>query len=302
AYIINSKNRDSMLELDMMDLPQGSGTGIVWDHDGHIITNFHVIENAESIDVTLYDQSVWRARYVGGDPNTDLAVIRVGAPQSRLQPILLGTSHDLQVGQKVLAIGNPFGLDTTLTTGIISAVGRSIKSLTPRPIYDVIQTDAAINPGNSGGPLLDSYGRLIGVNAAIVSNSGRSEGVGFAIPVDTVNRVIPELIANGVRIRPYLGVILMPETMAIRWQQTGVPIMRVFSDTPAADAGLSGLRMDLDGRIQLGDIIVAIGDTPVKEREDVLRILDRYHPNDSMPITVQRGEEQVTLMVHLGAR
>lgn len=178
-------------------IPHGTGSGFIWDREGRVVTNYHVIRGAASAQVTLSDGSDWQARLVGGFPDKDLAVLVIDAPRDRLRPIPIGTSHDLQVGQKVFAIGNPFGLDRTLTTGIISALGREIESVTDQTIRDVIQTDAAINPGNSGGPLLDSAGRLIGVNTAIQSPSGASAGIGFAIPVDEVNRVVPQLIQQG---------------------------------------------------------------------------------------------------------
>ncbi|HTP50889.1 MAG TPA: trypsin-like peptidase domain-containing protein, partial [Anaeromyxobacteraceae bacterium] len=191
--------------FDVTEVPQGTGSGFIWDASGHVVTNFHVIQGASAARITLHDQSEWPATLVGASPDQDIAVLRIAAPRGRLAPILLGRSADLQVGQRVFAIGNPFGLDFTLTTGIVSALGRSIPSLTGRKIEDVIQTDAAINPGNSGGPLLDSAGRLIGVNTQIASPSGGSAGIGFAVPVDTVNRVVPQLIEHGRVTRPRLG-------------------------------------------------------------------------------------------------
>ncbi len=177
-----------LFTLNLLQIPEGTGSGLVWDDTGNIVTNYHVIQNAGAAQVTLADQSTWKARLVGIAPDKDLAVLKIDAPKSRLRPIPIGTSKDLQVGQSAFAIGNPFGLDQTLTTGVVSALGREIESVTRRPIQGVIQTDAAVNPGNSGGPLLDSAGRLIGVNTAIYSPSGASVGIGFAIPVDTVNR------------------------------------------------------------------------------------------------------------------
>src|SRR2546430_729320 len=176
--------------------------GFGWDKNGDVITNFHVIQEADAAQVTLGDQSTWKARVVGAAPDKDLAVLRIDAPPDRLHPIPVGTSKDLQVGQSVFAIGNPFGLDQSLTKGIISALGREIESVTRRPIQNVIQTDAAVNPGNSGGPLLDSAARLIGVNTAIYSPSGANAGIGFAIPADEVNEVVPQLIRHGQIIRP----------------------------------------------------------------------------------------------------
>jgi S1-C subfamily serine protease len=200
-----------LFTLNLYQIPQGTGSGFVWDTNGDIITNFHVIQQADAAQVTLADQSNWKARIVGVAPDKDIAVLRIDAPANRLRPIPIGTSKDLQVGQSVFAIGNPFGLDQTLTTGVISALNREIESVTRRPIQGVIQSDAAINPGNSGGPLLDSAGRLIGVNTAIYSPSGTSAGIGFAIPVDIVNRIVPELIRSGKVTRPGLGIQIANE-------------------------------------------------------------------------------------------
>ena len=208
--------QSDLFTLNHYQIPQGTGSGFIWDNSGNVITNFHVIQNADAAQVTLADQSNWKARVVGVAPDKDLAVLRIDAPANRLQAIPIGTSKDLQVGQSVFAIGNPFGLDQTLTTGVISALNREIESVTRRPIQGVIQSDAAINPGNSGGPLLDSAGRLIGVNTAIYSPSGASAGIGFAIPVDTVNRIVTELIRCGKVIRPGLGMQIADEQIAQR--------------------------------------------------------------------------------------
>ena len=194
--IKNAALRRDFFSLNIYEIPQGAGSGFVWDDQGHVVTNFHVIYQADKIEVVLDNQHTYEARLIGGAPEFDLAVVKIDAPKESLQPIALGSSKDLRVGQKVLAIGNPFGLDHSLSTGVVSALGRSIQSLTGRKINDVIQTDAAINPGNSGGPLLDSFGRLIGVNTAIYSPSGGSAGIGFAIPGDTVRRIVPQLITK----------------------------------------------------------------------------------------------------------
>ncbi|MDB5306545.1 MAG: 2-alkenal reductase [Gemmataceae bacterium] len=197
VHITTLNVRQDRFSLNLFQIPRGTGSGFVWDQDGRVVTNYHVIEGADAARVTLSDQSEWKARLVGAYPDKDLAVLVIDAPGDRLRPIPIGTSHDLQVGQFAFAIGNPFGLDQTLTTGVISALGREIDSVNRKTIKDVIQTDAAINPGNSGGPLLDSAGRLIGVNTAIYSPSGAFAGIGFAIPVDEVNRVVPQLIRTG---------------------------------------------------------------------------------------------------------
>src|SRR6266576_815207 len=222
-----------LFSLNLYQIPQGTGSGFVWDTNGDIITNFHVIQNADAAQVTLADQSNWKAQVVGAAPDKDLAVLRIDAPASRLHPIPIGTSKDLQVGQSVYAIGNPFGLDQTLTTGVISALNREIESVTRRPIQGVIQSDAAINPGNSGGPLLDSAGRLIGVNTAIYSPSGSNAGIGFAIPVDVVNRVVPELIRNGRVPTPGIGIVAGDETLGMRLGIKGVVVVRTVPGSPA---------------------------------------------------------------------
>ena len=207
VYITSNRRVVSPLARQVTEVPRGTGSGFIWDEQGHIVTNYHVIQNATSADVVLHDHTTHRAELVGVSPNHDIAVLRINVGKDvKLQPLPLGTSHDLQVGQKVLAIGNPFGLDQTLTTGVVSSLNRRIMGVGGRPIEDVIQTDAAINPGNSGGPLLDSAGRLIGINTAILSPSGAYAGLGFAVPVDTVVRVVPQLIAHGKYTQPTLGV------------------------------------------------------------------------------------------------
>ncbi len=240
VYLTSLALKRDIFSLNLFEIPHGAGSGFVWDQDGHIITNFHVIQEASGARVTLADHSVWDAQLVGTAPDQDLAVLYINAPKHQLKPIAIGTSGDLQVGQKVFAIGNPFGLDQTLTTGIISALGREINAVTGRTISGVIQTDAAINPGNSGGPLLDSAGRLIGVNTAIYSPSGVSTGIGFAVPVDTVNRVVPQLIRHGRIIRPGLGVRIADDATARRFGLQGVLIIQVEKGSAAETAGLRG--------------------------------------------------------------
>ncbi len=207
VYITTASVRRDRFSFNLMEIPRGTGSGFIYDKQGHVVTNYHVIQNADTANVTLADQSTWPAQLVGVEPDQDLAVLKVDIPSARLQPILIGTSDDLQVGQKVFAIGNPFGFDQTLTTGVISGLGREVTSVTERKITGVVQTDAAINPGNSGGPLLDSAARLVGVNTAIYSPSGAYAGIGFAVPVDTVNRIVPQLIQHGRVARPVLGII-----------------------------------------------------------------------------------------------
>ena len=242
VHITTLAVRQDAFSFNVLQIPQGTGSGFIWDAAGHVVTNFHVIREADAATVTMADHSTWKAHLVGAYPDKDLAVLRVDAPSASLHPIPIGTSHDLQVGQKVFAIGNPFGLDQSLTTGIISALGREIQSVTQRPIKDVIQTDAAINPGNSGGPLLDSAGRLIGVNTAIYSPSGVSAGIGFAIPVDEVNRLVPQLIRHGRVIRPGLGIQVGPARLAAELGLSGVLILGVVPDGPAPKAGIRPTR------------------------------------------------------------
>src|SRR5262244_2108708 len=266
-----SVQRD-LFTLNLYQIPEGTGSGFVWDHSGNIITNFHVIQNADVAQVTLGDQTTWKARRVGVAPDKDIAVLRIDAPTNRLQPIPIGTSKDLQVGQSVFAIGNPFGLDQSLTTGVISALGREIESVTRRPIQGVIQTDAAINPGNSGGPLLDSAGRLIGVNTAIFSPSGSNAGIGFAIQVDVVNRIVPELIRNGRVPTPGIGIVAANEAVATRLGVEGVVIVRTTPGSPAEKAGLRGVNTQTGA---LGDVIVAANDKPVRQLADLTNEIEQ---------------------------
>lgn len=271
------------------EIEVGSGSGFVWDEQGNVVTNYHVVENANRFKVTLADQSVWDAVPIGAAPDRDLAVLRVSAPASRLTPLLVGTSRDLEVGQKVFAIGNPFGLDQTLTTGIISGLGRQIQARTGRTIDGVIQTDAAINPGNSGGPLLDSSGRLIGVNTAIFSPSGASAGIGFAIPVDTLQRVVPQVLRHGRVIRPTLEAQYLPDSIARRLGLEGVVIARVERGGAAAKAGLQPTRRTPYGDIIWGDVIVAIDGKPLAGIDGLLTALENHAIGDTIKLTITRG-------------
>jgi len=300
AYITTSKLQRDFWTYDVYEIPAGSGSGFVWDKKGHIITNFHVIEDASKAQVTLADHSTWDAEYVGGAPEKDLAVLKIKAPAKLLNPIPVGSSDNLMVGQSVFAIGNPFGLDQTLTTGVISALGREIKAADGTPIRGVIQTDAAINPGNSGGPLLNSSGSLIGVNTAIYSPSGASAGIGFSIPVDEVRWVVPELIKNGKIIRPSLGIDYASQTTARRLGvKKGLLLTDIEKGGPAEKAGLTPTYRDRYGRIIMGDILLAIDGEPVDDRGDLLLILEKHKPGDRVKVQVLRNDQVKEVEVEL---
>ncbi len=301
VYITTLAVRGDVFSFNLQELPQGTGSGFIWNDQGHVVTNFHVIQEANSARVTLSDQSTWQAQLVGAAPDKDLAVLKIDAPTSRLRPIEIGTSRDLSVGQKVLAIGNPFGFDQTLTTGVISGLGREIQSVTRRPIQGVIQTDAAINPGNSGGPLLDSAGRLIGVNAAIYSPSGTYSGIGFAVPVDTVNRIVPQIIRHGRVIRPGLGITIAEEQTTRQLGVQGVLVIDVSPNSAAAQAGLRSTRYDSRGQIQLGDLIVALDNKTVRTPNELFVLLEDYQVGDTVTITVQREDQAKDLSLTLQA-
>jgi len=288
-----------LFSMNVQQVPRGTGTGFVWDDRGHIVTNFHVIQGANGARVTLADQSSWDAELIGAFPDRDLAVLRIQAPPQKLPPIALGSSRDLQVGQRVYAIGNPFGLDQTLTTGIVSALNREIESFNSRTIRGVIQTDAAINPGNSGGPLLDSAGRLIGVNTQIASPSGASAGIGFAIPVDEVNRIVPRLIRDGRFLRPTIGVSAGNAALhrALRLPE-GVALVEVAPGSPAARAGLQPFRRGSRGEVLAGDVITAINDEPVASLDDMLTQFEKRQPGEAVTVTVWRaGQTRKTRLV-----
>jgi S1-C subfamily serine protease len=290
-----------LFTLNLYQIPEGTGSGFIWDNSGNIITNFHVIQNADAAQVTLGDQTTWKARRVGIAPDKDLAVLHIDAPANRLQPIPVGTSKDLMVGQSVFAIGNPFGLDQSLTTGVISALGREIESVTRRPIQGVIQTDAAINPGNSGGPLLDSAGRLIGVNTAIYSPTGASAGIGFAIPVDTVNRIVPELIRYGKVIRPGIGIQIAEDQIADRLGVKGVLVVDVVPGSAAAKAGIQPTRREGSGRVHLGDVITAIDGKKVESANELFILLENYKVGDIVNVVLLREGKPFQTKVALEA-
>ncbi|MBA2378247.1 MAG: trypsin-like peptidase domain-containing protein [Blastocatellia bacterium] len=283
---------------------RGNGSGSVIDTNGHILTNYHVIEGASRVSVNFGGEQVYQARVIGGDPDTDLAVIKIDAPARALTVVPLGDSDQLTVGQKVLAIGNPFGLDRTLTTGVISGLQRPIRARNGRPIDAAIQTDASINPGNSGGPLLDKNGRMIGINSQILSPAGGSVGVGFAVPVNTARRVIPQLIQYGEVRRPKLGANLdSVAALARRGYRmpvdSGLLVGAVIPGGAAANAGLRGLVRKADGSVALGDIILTIDREAVGSVDDLYRLLDRKQFNDTINVEVFRGGNRVNVPVRL---
>ena len=300
VYITSIAVRRNLFSLNVYEIPQGTGSGFIWDRQGRIVTNFHVISDASRLEVTLADHSSWKASLVGAAPDRDLAVLQITAPASKLQPIAVGESKNLLVGQKVFAIGNPFGLDQTLTTGVVSALGREITAVTGRTIHDVIQTDAAINPGNSGGPLLDSAGRLIGVNTAIYSPSGASSGIGFAVPVGEVNRVVPQIISKGKVLRPGLGVTLANRSLTGDLGLEGVLVLKVVSGSAAEQAGLRGTSQVGDGLV-LGDIILAVNGRKVTDYDSLRDEIERYEVGASVLLTLLRDEATAEVSVQLEA-
>jgi S1-C subfamily serine protease len=269
-----------------------SGTGFVWDGAGHVVTNNHVVEQAGTMAVRLASGEVTRADLVGRAPNYDLAVIRIAVARQLPPPLAIGTSADLQVGQAAFAIGNPFGLDQSLTSGIISALKRRLPTASGREISNVIQTDAAINPGNSGGPLLDSAGRVIGVTTAIFSPSGANAGIGFAVPVDVVNRVVPELIRNGRVPTPGIGLVAANEATATRLGVEGVVVVRTAPGSPAERAGLRGVDLNSGA---LGDLIVALDGKPVRRLSDLTDLLEEAGVGKTVRLSVQRNGQTRTV-------
>jgi len=300
VHITSLESRRDRMTLDVSDIPQGTGSGFVWDSNGHVVTNFHVIQHGNRASVTLQDGTTYPAKIIGKAPDKDLAVLKIDAPAQKLQPLPVGTSTNLQVGQKVLAIGNPFGLDQTLTTGVISGLGREIKSVTQRSIFDVIQTDASINPGNSGGPLLDSAGRLIGVNTAIYSPSGANAGIGFAVPVDTVNAIVPQLLKDGKLTRPGLGINILSDQIAASQRIEGVVILGVAPGGAADKAGIVGAQQ-AQGGMALGDVITKLDTVEIKRSSDLFRALDAHKVGDEVELEVTRDGEKRTVKVVLEA-
>ncbi|QXP87621.1 S1C family serine protease [Methylococcus capsulatus] len=289
---------------NVLSIPRGTGSGFIWDEAGHVVTNYHVVEGASGATVKLADGRDYRAALVGVSKAHDLAVLRIDVGQGIPSPLPIGVSHDLKVGQKVFAIGNPFGLDWSLTTGIVSALDRSLTEETGVTIEHLIQTDAAINPGNSGGPLLDSAGRLVGINTAIYSPSGAFSGVGFAVPVDTVNRVVPQLIGRGQYIRPALGIAVdegLNQRAVQRLGVTGVLVLKVNPGSAAEAAGLKGATLLPDGRLIPGDIIVAVEGRPVDSVSKLSALLDDYQIGQKVRLSVRRGDTEMDIAVQLQA-
>lgn len=298
VYITSVEQRRNIFSLNIYEIPKGTGSGFIWDEKGRIVTNFHVIKNASRIEVTLADNSSWKASVIGVAPDKDLAVLQISVLAKKLRPIPIGESRSLLVGQKVFAIGNPFGLDQTITSGIVSALGREIQSISGRTIQGVIQTDAAINPGNSGGPLLDSAGRLIGINTAIVSPAGVSAGIGFAVPVEVVNRVVPEIIRYGRVIRPGIGVNIAPERISGRLDIDGVLVINVQQGSSAEAAGIRGTQRR-GAEVILGDIIVSVNGKKVSSYDDLRNALDLYRIGDIVRFGILRDNTDIMVDITL---
>jgi S1-C subfamily serine protease len=302
VHITTLSVRADPFRFRALEVPGGTGSGFLWDRQGHIVTNFHVIKGASSARITFADQSTLPAALVGYSPRNDLAVLRVTGLPAKLTPLPLGTSRDLVVGQDVSAIGSPFGLDYTLSTGVISGLGREIEGAGGLPILGVIQTDAAINPGNSGGPLLDSSGRLVGINTMIYSPSGASAGIGFAVPADTVARVVPDLIAYGKEVMPDIGADLVDDAYTARWGLPGVLVRKVMSGSPAEQVGLVPTQYHpMSGQIVLGDLITNVDGVEVHNKADFHLALEKHKPGETVTLRVLRNGTTRTLSVVLAS-
>lgn len=303
AFITTSSQVQNFYGEDF-ETEKGNGSGSVIDANGHILTNYHVIEGSTKLTVSFGGEKTYPAKVIGGDPDTDLAVIKIEPGQDKLTVVQLGDSDQLDVGQKVLAIGNPFGLDRTLTTGVISGLQRPIRARNGRPIEGAIQTDASINPGNSGGPLLDKFGKMIGINSQILSPQGGSVGVGFAIPVNIAKRVVPQIIQFGEVRRPKLGATLYKVEQLVE-QGIKMPITKgllIRSVSPggsAATAGLRGLSQSSDGELVLGDIITSIDSSPIGDLDDLYKLLDKKQIGDTIQVEIYRNNKSQTIAVKL---
>jgi S1-C subfamily serine protease len=301
VYITTLASKLNYWTRDITRIPQGTGSGFIWDKHGHIITNYHVLRGASAIKIHLSDQRTFDAAFIGASVDHDIAVLRIPMGIQMPQPLSIGTSNDLQVGQITYAIGNPFGLDQTLTTGVVSALNRSLHNDNGSVIEGLIQTDAAINPGNSGGPLIDSAGRLIGINTAIFSPSGAYAGIGFAVPVDTVNRIVPQIIAKGNYQRPKLGITINDQLNNIITKQLGTPGVAVIEVKPNSSADVAGLKgIDMrDNIIVSADIIVGIDNSPVDSIKTLLSTLEKYNTGDRVEVKMIRNKQEVVLSLVL---
>lgn len=294
SSVVNVSNirlaRRGFFDLDPMEIPTGAGSGFVWDNQGHIVTNFHVIANGESFLVSFnQDPKHYEAILIGSEPRQDIAVLKLKELPPQLKPIKAGDSKSLQVGQKALAIGNPFGLDHTITEGIVSALDREILGIGDVKIRGMIQTDSSINPGNSGGPLLDSQGEVIGMNTMIYSKSGTSAGIGFAVPISSINRIVPQIIKHGKVIRPGLGIGVLPDHQRRRFGvETGIIVTFLDEKGPAAKAGIQGISQDRRGRYFLGDVVVGIDDNKIDNFDDIYHVLDQYKIGDEVEVSLIR--------------
>ena len=301
VYITNNAYRRSRFSRNVFEVPLGSGSGFVWDRDGHIVTNFHVVQDGDHFLVTLFDGTSLDAELAGVDEFKDIAVLKLAEGHPNLKPIERGDSRHLLVGQKVIAIGNPFGLDQTLTTGVISALRREMQSVRNTTITDVIQTDASINPGNSGGPLLDSRGRLIGVNTAIYSTSGSSAGIGFAVPIAPVERIVPQLIRYGEVKRVGLGITVFADDYSKRWGVNGLVVEKILRNGAADRAGIQPSYFDQHNRFRLGDVIVSIDGRPVSDFDDLFQAFEGRKDGDEVRLGVVREGKEKELRANLQA-
>lgn len=307
SSVVNVSNmriaRRGFFDLDPMTIPAGAGSGFIWDDQGHIVTNFHVIANGDTFLISFHeDSNQYEAELIGAEPRKDVAVLKLKERPKGLSPVKLGTSSNLRIGQKAMAIGNPFGLDHSITTGIVSATDRKIQGIANVRIHGMIQTDASINPGNSGGPLFDSQGKVIGMNTMIYSSTGSSAGVGFAVPIDTIKMIVPQLIEHGKVIRPGLGIGVLPDHVRRRFGiDKGIVITSVDPTSGAAEAGLKGIQQDRRGRYRVGDVILAINDKPVDVFDDIFHALEHYKVGDTVEVTYLRDSKERKTKIRLTA-